>query len=77
LKKRHILTRLAKERASFLKIIDINDISFFGMPNGNANSMGEPLPIKKNRKRKLNLNQSNSKIIANENEFVKSGYKIV
>jgi hypothetical protein len=26
-------TRLAKERASFLNINDINDISFFGTPN--------------------------------------------
>jgi hypothetical protein len=30
LKKSHIVTRIAKERASFLKI---NDISIFGMPN--------------------------------------------
>jgi hypothetical protein len=28
LKKSHIVTRLAKERASFLKINDINDILF-------------------------------------------------
>jgi hypothetical protein len=27
------LIRLAKERASFLKINDINDISFFGTPD--------------------------------------------
>jgi hypothetical protein len=47
LRKSHIVTRLAKERESFLKIIDINDISFFGTPDlllfysvsGNANSM--------------------------------------
>jgi hypothetical protein len=28
LKESHIVTRIAKERASFLKINDINDISF-------------------------------------------------
>jgi hypothetical protein len=31
--KGHIVTRLAKERASFLKINNINDISFFGTPD--------------------------------------------
>jgi hypothetical protein len=30
LKESHAVTRLANERASFLKINDINDISFFG-----------------------------------------------
>jgi hypothetical protein len=29
----HIVSRNAKERASFLKINDINDISFFGTPD--------------------------------------------
>jgi hypothetical protein len=33
LKECHEVTRLAKERASFLKINDINDISFFGTPD--------------------------------------------
>jgi hypothetical protein len=33
LKKRHIVTRLAKERVSLLNVNDINDISFLGTPD--------------------------------------------
>jgi hypothetical protein len=33
LKESHIVTRLDKERASFLKINDIDGISFFGTPD--------------------------------------------
>jgi hypothetical protein len=33
LKESHVVTRLAKERASNLKINDINDISVFGTPD--------------------------------------------
>jgi hypothetical protein len=53
--KEHKMTRHAKERASFLKINDINDISFYAwLPSllyysvsGNAKSMG--IPIKTNK----------------------------
>jgi hypothetical protein len=33
LKESHIVIRLTKERASFLKINDINDLLFFGTPD--------------------------------------------
>jgi hypothetical protein len=33
LKKSHLMTRITKEQASFLKINYINDISFFGTPD--------------------------------------------
>jgi molybdopterin-guanine dinucleotide biosynthesis protein A len=33
LKESHIVTRLAKEQASFFNINDINDISFFRTPD--------------------------------------------
>jgi hypothetical protein len=47
LKESHIVTRLAKERPSFLNINNVNDISFYGLltvllfysVSGNTNSM--------------------------------------
>jgi hypothetical protein len=54
LKESHIVTRLVKDRASFLKFHDIDDVSFlenltlllFYSVSGNANSMYATNPLK-------------------------------